>query len=176
MSATPAAHNKAPRSSPPRPYKHSPLLAKPGKRSRQDALPTAIHMGLCVSVCLLVFAVINIVVTEKLGPRNPFTSLVNSGVMVRVGSGCVACVAAWLFVRMCQAGSVACKHQAKTHKLQSHAPCTTHLALTWCVSLSVYAPRLQMAMLTVTVLATPNLGNSFTKAFQRIVGVMIGEL
>lgn len=34
----------------------------------------------------------------------------------------------------------------------------------------------QMAMLTVTVLGTPNLGNSFTKAFQRIVGVMIGEL
>lgn len=34
---------------------------------------------------------------------------------------------------------------------------------------------LQMAMLTVTVLATPNLGNSFTKAAQRIVGVMLGE-
>jgi uncharacterized membrane protein YccC len=32
-----------------------------------------------------------------------------------------------------------------------------------------------MAMLTVTVLATPNLGNSFTKAAQRIVGVMLGE-
>jgi hypothetical protein len=30
-------------------------------------------------------------------------------------------------------------------------------------------------MLTVTVLATPNLGNSFTKAFQRIVGVLIGK-
>lgn len=35
---------------------------------------------------------------------------------------------------------------------------------------------LQMAMLTVTVLGTPNLGNSFTKAAQRILGVMIGEL
>jgi hypothetical protein len=33
-----------------------------------------------------------------------------------------------------------------------------------------------MAMLTVTVLGTPNLGNSFTKAAQRIAGVMIGEL
>lgn len=34
----------------------------------------------------------------------------------------------------------------------------------------------QMAMLTTTVLGTPNLGNSFTKAAQRIAGVMIGEL
>jgi uncharacterized membrane protein YccC len=32
-----------------------------------------------------------------------------------------------------------------------------------------------MAMITITVLSTPNLGNSFTKAAQRIAGVMIGK-
>lgn len=93
-------------------YRSSPLLMKPGKRSRQEALPSALHMGICVTLSLLVFAIINICVTESLGPKNPWTKLVQSGTM--------------------------------------------------------------MAMITVTVLGTPNLGNSFTKAFQRIVGVMIG--
>lgn len=64
-------------------YKASPLLAKPGKRSRQDALPSALHMGVCVALSLLVFAIINICVSEHLGHRNPFTRLVQSGTMVR---------------------------------------------------------------------------------------------
>lgn len=34
----------------------------------------------------------------------------------------------------------------------------------------------QMSMVTVAVLAMPNLGNSVAKGIQRIAGVMIGEL
>jgi hypothetical protein len=45
--------------------------------------------------------------------------------------------------------------------------------LTQCVLLCLFG--CQMAMITITVLGTPNLGNSFTKAAQRIAGVMIGE-
>jgi uncharacterized integral membrane protein len=44
----------------PRVYKSSPLLVKPRKRSRQEALPSALHMGICVSLCLLIFAIINV--------------------------------------------------------------------------------------------------------------------
>jgi hypothetical protein len=65
-----------------RPYRPNPLLVKPGKRTMQEALPTALHMGICVGSSLLVFAIINICVTEKLGKRNPFTALVQSGTMV----------------------------------------------------------------------------------------------
>jgi len=64
-------------------YRSSPLLMKPGKRSRQEALPSALHMGICVTLSLLVFAIINICVTESLGPKNPWTKLVQSGTMVR---------------------------------------------------------------------------------------------
>jgi hypothetical protein len=45
----------------PRVYKSSlPLLVKPGKRSRQEALPSALHMGTCVGLCLLILAIINV--------------------------------------------------------------------------------------------------------------------
>lgn len=44
----------------PRVYKPSPLLVKPGKRSMQEALPSALHMGLSVGLSLLVFAIINV--------------------------------------------------------------------------------------------------------------------
>lgn len=37
-------------------------------------------------------------------------------------------------------------------------------------------PHLQMAMVTVCILAMPNLGNSVVKGVQRITGVMIGRL
>jgi hypothetical protein len=68
-------------------YRKSPLLAKPGKRTRQEALPSALHMGICVGLSLLVFAIINICVSEQLGPRNPFVRLVNSGTMVSFNTG-----------------------------------------------------------------------------------------
>lgn len=44
----------------PRVYKSSPLLVKGGKRSRQEALPSALHMGICVGLCLLIFAIVNV--------------------------------------------------------------------------------------------------------------------
>lgn len=69
-----------------RPYRPNPLLVKPGKRTMQEALPTALHMSICVGFSLLVFAIINICVTEALGQKNPFTALVHSGTMVRLNS------------------------------------------------------------------------------------------
>lgn len=63
-------------------YRPSPLLVKPSKRNRQDALPSALHMGACVTLSLLVFAIIDICVAQQLGPKNTFTSLVQSGTMV----------------------------------------------------------------------------------------------
>lgn len=81
-----AAGRKAVALSQARPYRPNPLLVKPGKRTRQEALPTALHMSLCVGFSLLVFAIINICVTEMLGRRNPFTGLVQSGTMVRFGN------------------------------------------------------------------------------------------
>lgn len=47
-----------------RAYKPSPLLAKPGKRSRQEALPSALHMGLSVGLSLLAFAIISVSSTK----------------------------------------------------------------------------------------------------------------
>jgi hypothetical protein len=84
--AVKAAGRKAVALSQARTYRPNPLLVKPGKRTRQEALPTALHMSICVGFSLLVFAIINICVTEILGKRNPFTALVQSGTMVRSGS------------------------------------------------------------------------------------------
>jgi hypothetical protein len=63
-------------------YRKVPLLAKPGKRTRQEALRSALHMGVCVGLSLLVFAVINICVTQTLNPKDPFVKFVQSGTMV----------------------------------------------------------------------------------------------
>lgn len=75
-------------------YKKNPLLVKPGKRTKAEALPSALHMGVCVGCSLLVFAIINICVTELLGPKNPFVRLVQSGTMVSTlahSAMCLAC-------------------------------------------------------------------------------------
>lgn len=42
--------------------------------------------------------------------------------------------------------------------------------------LLLLVPLTQMAMITILILGTPNLGNSLVKAVQRITGVMIGAL
>lgn len=74
---------KGSQATPARPYRPSPLLAAPGKRSRQEALPSALHMALSVAASLLVFAINNICVTELLGKGNYWTRLVQPGTMVR---------------------------------------------------------------------------------------------
>lgn len=50
-----------------RTYKPSPLLAQPGKRSRQEALPSALHMGLSVGLSLLAFAIISVSTKHRPG-------------------------------------------------------------------------------------------------------------
>lgn len=69
---------------PPRPYRPSPLLAKAGRRTPAEAMPTALHMGVCVGFSLLVFAIINICVTLLLPASNPYVVLVQRGTMVSV--------------------------------------------------------------------------------------------
>jgi hypothetical protein len=64
-------------------YRPIPYLLKPQKRSMAEAVPAALHIAGAVTLCIAVFAAINIAVTETLGPRNPWTKLVQSGVLVR---------------------------------------------------------------------------------------------
>eukprot|EP00878_Enallax_costatus_P017853 GHUV01018760.1.p1 GENE.GHUV01018760.1~~GHUV01018760.1.p1 ORF type:complete len:366 (+),score=100.73 GHUV01018760.1:84-1181(+) len=93
-------------------FQKVPVLLKPPKRTIAKALPSALHVGLSSTLSVLLLGIINIAVTLGLGPRNPWSKLVQAGTM--------------------------------------------------------------MAMITVCILAMPNLGNSVAKGIQRIAGVMVG--
>lgn len=64
-------------------FKEVPILLKPPKRPISKALHSAEHIGLSSTLSILILAIINATVTERLGAQHLWSKLVQAGTMVR---------------------------------------------------------------------------------------------